>query len=160
MSTALTHEHVAHERREKEREKGKRLSLVASAERRIHGIAKSGTAFVGGIVGGAMQGMSKSPHGPKIGPVPAELAIGGALIALGTVLTPSGEKGAHSPFAYITELGKGVGLAWGVDFGHAIGERKRVTGSFFPNHDAPKQVSAGVPDPRAMAEQLIRQSGG
>jgi hypothetical protein len=154
--TAITHEQ---HHREVAKEKGKRLSLVASIERRGHGILKTSVTFGGAVIGGVMQGLSKSPHGPKIGPVPAELAIGGGLLGLSLVLTPSGEKGEHSPFAYLGALGKGIGYAWGVDFGHAVGQRKRDTGSFFDSHGT-KTIASGVPNPQAMADQLIRQAGG
>lgn len=154
LATRPTFEHLAHAHRKAERHEHRWKSLQGKLAEKTEAVISAAEVFVGGVIGGIMQGMSKSPHGPKIGPVPAELLIGGGMVALGA-LDIAGDTASR----HITEIGKGVAVAFGVDWGHAIGERKKVTGSFFEKHTAPHQI-AGAPSPQAMADALLAQARG
>ncbi len=103
------------------------------------------------MIGGIMQGASKDPKGPHIMHVPAELLIGGLAVGAGVAGFAAGAS------KHLIDAGIGLATAWGVDFGHGIGTRKKVTGRWFDHHDAPKQMPAGA-SPQAMADALLHQA--
>ena len=154
MAEELIRHSKEHLHRENQRLRSKWLGLQGKLAEKTNGVVSAAEVFVGGIIGGIMQGMSKSPHGPKIGPVPAELVIGGGLVALGA-LDIAGETASR----HIAEVGKGIAVSYGVDWGHHIGERKKATGSFFEKHGA-KTLASGAPNPQAMADALLQQARG
>lgn len=144
-------EHLA-THREKEKYKSKWLEIREAGGRRLEGIVSAGETFVGGMIGGIMQGVSKDPKGPHIFHVPAELLLGGLAVGAGAAGFAAGAS------KHLVDLGKGLVTAWGVDFGHGIGTRKKVTGKWFDHHDAPKQMGGGSASPQAMADALLHQA--
>jgi len=149
-------EHLA-THREKEKYKSKWLEIREAGGRRIESIVSAGETFLGGMIGGIMQGASKDPKGPHLFHIPAELLFGGLAVGLGAAGIAAGAS------KHLVDLGKGLVVAWGVDFGHGIGTRKRVTGKFFDHHDAPKPLAASAApamSPQAMADALLHQAAG
>jgi hypothetical protein len=143
---------LAHVHREKEKYKSKWLQMKESGGRKIESVVSFAETFAGGMIGGIMQGASKDPKGPHILHIPAELLIGGIALGVGaTDLVGSGSK-------HLIDLGKGLVTAWGVDFGHGIGTRKKVTGRWFDHHPAGGALPPGGASPQAMADALLRQA--
>jgi hypothetical protein len=142
-------EHLA-THREKEKYKSKWLEIREAGGRRLEAAVSAGEIFLGGMIGGIMQGVSKDPKGPHILHVPAELLIGGLAVGAGIADIAAGAS------KHLVDLGVGLATAWGVDFGHGIGTRKKVTGRWF-DHGAPKQMPAGA-SPQAMADALLHQA--
>ena len=142
---------LAHVHREKEKYRSKWLEGKEKVARKVEGFISTGETFVGGMIGGIMQGASKDPKGPHILHIPAELLIGGLALGAGALDLAAGAS------SHLIELGKGLVTAWGVDFGHSIGTRKKVTGRWFDHHSAPGQLPAGG-SPQAMADALLKQA--
>ncbi len=147
----ITHEHVQHLTR--------RNDTLAQKVEKLKGRAASVTKHgvhllevtTGAVLGGVIQGMSKDPHGAHILKIPADLGIGIGL-NLASLLDLAGEE--YSP--HLASLGAGFIAAYASDWGHAVGNNKRTTGSFFKK-GAGSPSLAGEVSPQQMAEAMLSQ---
>jgi len=119
-------------------------------------LVRSGEVVLGAAAAGVIQGMSKNPQGPRIAHVPADLAIGLGLEAV-AAFDLFGEEWSH----HAGNLGTGFLAAYFTEAGFAIGNRKKLTGTFFGPKAlpaAPAPAAAAVHgDPAATAEALLHQ---
>lgn len=147
-------EHIAHLARRNESLQAKVDKLKAKGARVAQHATETLEILAGAAIGGALQGMAKDQeHGPRIAHVPADLAIGLTALVVGSGTDLAGEYGKD-----VANLGKGFLAAYATDFGHAIGTRKRVTGSFFPKKGAPHAIAGA--SPQAMADAVLQQMQG
>ena len=150
----MDHQHVKHlvKRNDTLAQKVEKLKGRAAAVTK-HGVHLM-EVTTGAVLGGVIQGMSKDPAGAHILKVPADLGIGIGL-NLAAFLDLAGEE--YSP--HLASLGAGFIAAYASDWGHAVGNNKRTTGSFFKKSAAalPAAGVHGEVSPQAMAEALLHQ---
>lgn len=153
----ITHEHVQHLTRrndtlaqkiEKLRHKGAKLTEKG---------VRSLEVVAGAAIGGLIQGMAKDQvAGSHVFRIPTDLGLGIGLNLAG-FLDLAGDEWSH----HLNNLGDGFLGAYFSDLGHAIGNRKRTTGSFFPPKGAagalPGVVAQGAVSPDQMAAHLLHQ---
>lgn len=153
MSAAEEHVHALTRRNESLEKKAAKLKARATAAAK-HGI-ETGEIMLGAAIGGLLQGMAKDQEkGPRIAHIPADLALGIGGLALGA-FDVAGDYSRD-----VANVSKGFLAAFATDFGHAIGVRKRTSGSFFPKKHAPGAIAAGAPNPQAMADTILKQMQG
>jgi hypothetical protein len=131
MSEALAHIARRHESLSKRYENLKNKGAQLTGR-----LVRSGEVVAGAAVAGVLQGMSKSPNGPRIAHVPADLAIGLGLEAVAAFDLFGSEWSHHAG-----NFGTGFLAAYFTEAGFVIGKRKRDQGSFF----APKGAPAALP---------------
>lgn len=147
-------EHVAHLAKRNESLQNKIDKLKAKGSRVAQHATETIEIMAGAAIGGALQGMSKDQeHGPRILHVPADLALGLAGVVIGGATDLAGDYSKD-----VANLGKGFLAAYATDFGHAIGTRKRATGSFFPKKGAPTGISGAAP--QQVADAILAQMQG
>jgi hypothetical protein len=142
--------------------KEKHAQLRASMKERGLRLAKAASSGVevltGAAVAGVIQGVSP---GKKIAGVPADLLIGGLLTVGGVALGHKDKRADH-----LVNFGLGFLAGYANDFGAHIGDRKRVSGHWFPTKVATPGLPAGgaTPpkaagqfDPTQMAEALLAE---
>jgi len=153
---SVTEQHLHHIARRHDSLSKRYESLKAKGAKLTSRIVRSGEVLLGAGVAGVLQGMSKSPNGPRIAHVPADLAIGLGLEAV-AAFDLFGEEWSH----HAGNFGTGFLAAYFTEAGFAVGKRKRDTGRFFGAAAVPAlPVAAPVAasgDPAAMAEQLLAQ---
>jgi hypothetical protein len=117
-------------------------------------LVRSGEVVAGAAVAGVLQGMSKSPTGPRIAHVPADLAIGLGLEAV-AAFDLFGEEWSH----HAGNIGTGFLAAYFTEAGFVIGKRKRDSGTFFGAKGGGGALPAAAVhgDPAAQAEALLHQ---
>jgi hypothetical protein len=143
MSEALAHIARRHESLSKRYE-----NLKAKGAQLTGRLVKSGEVVAGAAIAGVIQGMSKSPTGPRIAHVPADLAIGLGLEAV-AAFDLFGDEWSH----HAGNFGTGFLAAYFTEAGFVIGKRKRETGTFF----GAKGATAVHGDAAAQAAQLLNQ---
>ena len=150
----MDHTHVKHlvKRNDTLAQKVEKLKGRATAVTK-HGVHLL-EVTTGAVLGGVIQGMAKDQHaGAYILKVPADLGIGIGL-NLAALLDLAGEE--YSP--HLASLGAGFIAAYASDWGHAVGNNKRVNGSFFKKSAAlPAAAVHGEVSPQAMAEAILHQ---
>jgi hypothetical protein len=147
---AAAEEHVHHLTRRNESLQQKIEKLKAKGSKAAQHGVETLEICAGAAIGGLLQGMAKDQdHGPHIFHVPADLALGLAGLGLGA-FDVAGDSSRD-----VANLGKGFLAAYATDFGHSIGQRKRLSGSYFPKKGAPAAIAAG--DPQAMADAVLQQ---
>lgn len=151
MSAAEEHVHHLVRRNESLQAKIERLKAKGESVAR-HGV-ETLEICAGAAIGGLLQGMSKNPDGPKLFHVPADLGLGLGLLVAGGLEVAGKEYSDH-----VSNLGKGFLAAYATDFGHAVGTRKKESGSFF--HKSGKTLSSGEASPQQMANAILQQMQG
>lgn len=150
MSEALAHIARRHESLSKRYE-----NLKAKGAQLTGRLVRSGEVVAGAALAGVLQGMSKSPSGPRIAQVPADLAIGLGLEAV-AAFDLFGEEWSH----HAGNFGTGFLAAYFTEAGFVIGKRKRDTGTFFgPKGAAPALPAAAAVhgDATQQAQALLNQ---
>ena len=159
---------VAHERLHKKNEslssalskfKARGATLTRAA---IHG----GEVVLGAAIAGAINGQhvareGDKHRGPTIAGMPADLTVG-TVLTIAAGLDAVGET--WSP--HLGALGLGFLANFGGELGHARGQAKAKSGSWFPKHEQgslPAAKTSGAYNSTQMAEELLaarRQNAG
>jgi hypothetical protein len=152
MSEALAHIARRHETLSKRYE-----NLKAKGAQLTGRLVKTGEVVAGAALAGVLQGMSKSPNGPRIAHVPADLAIGLGLEAVAAFDLFGSEWSHHAG-----NIGTGFLAAYATEAGFVIGKRKRDSGTFFGHKATAVALPAAAPaavhgDAAAQAAALLAQ---
>jgi len=157
MTTALTERHVEHVHKKNERLEAFKSRVKDRAARVTKGLVAGGEVLAGSYLAGVIQGLHKGPPGtgPKIAGMPTDLAVGAALLIGGAAF--SGEDWS----SHLTHTGVGFVAGFVNDAGVHLGERKKVSGKWFPERALPAgggaPKAAGQFDATHMAEALLRE---
>jgi len=124
--------------------------MKAKAQKVAHHGVETLEIMTGAAIGGVISGMAKNQeHGARIFHVPASLALGVSALCVGVGTELAGDYGKD-----VANIGKGFLAEFAADFGHALGSKKRLAGSFFPKKGE-KTLASGSPE--QMADAILRQ---
>jgi len=153
MAAAEEHVHHLVRRNEGLQAKIDKLKAKGSAAAK-HGVDTL-EIMAGAALGGLLEGMAKDQvRGPRLlGHIPADFGLGVAALAIGA-FDVAGDYSND-----VSNVGKGLLASFASSFGHSIGERKRVSGTFFPKTGllGPATKASGEPTPHQVADAILQQ---